>query len=187
MSALGSLSFVPTRAHTESHAFLAQAAVFTALVHILTHSKHLVCYTMCFRTNTGDKVACRCNYQGHSDGSVERGRPMRGRTHPEAGSQRNDSSQFDQLMHLYLDPSHSMDHADLLGQPRYDDDREHHMLNLVLYTVKHILTECPLTASLRESILHNASLNHIFSTKDGSASLALFLHHSQLLLQPLLP
>ena len=112
---------------------------------------------------------------------------MRGRTHPEAGSQRNDSGQFDRLMRLYLDPSHSVDRADLLGQPRYDDDREHHAHNLVLYTVKHILTECPLTASLRESILHNASLNRIFSTEDGGASLALFLHRSQLLLRPLPP
>ena len=67
-------------------------------------------YSMRFRPTAGDEIACPCNFsvgtttplRGHSDGSAVEGRPTRGRTATEAGSQRNAS--FEELQRRYEDP-----------------------------------------------------------------------------------
>ena len=57
----------------------------------------------------------------------------------------------------------------------------------IAHTVEHVLLECPLTASLRDSHLHHSGLHFIFGTEAGGVALTRFLHFSQLLQRPLPP
>ena len=152
-------------------------------------------YSMRFRPTAGDELACPCNFatdttatlsSRHLDGSAVEGRPMRGRTATEAGSQRNVS--FEELQRRYEDPLD--DGTDLSASAGYGEDGERPRSSdwgglLVYHTVKHVLTECPLTATLRTQLLRNMSLSAIFGTEDGGICLGCFLRASQYLLRPL--
>ena len=152
-------------------------------------------YSLRFRPTAGDEIACPCNFSidnaaldGHLDGSAAGGRPMRGRTTAEAGSQRNVS--YEELQRQYEDPLD--DGANLSAQAGYGEDGERPGSSdrgghLVHHTVKHVLLDCPLTAHARNDILHNSSLNWIFGTEEGGKALGLFLLHTQTLLRPLPP
>jgi Reverse transcriptase (RNA-dependent DNA polymerase)/Endonuclease-reverse transcriptase len=65
------------------------------------------------------------------------------------------------------------------------DGNDH--VRLITHTVKHVLTSCPLTATLRQEVLLNRGLPAIFGSEAGGYALCLFLHQSQLLLCPLPP
>ena len=152
-------------------------------------------YSLRFRPTAGDEIACPCNFfidnaalNRHLDGSAAGGRPTRGRTTTEAGGQRNVS--FEELQRQYEDPLD--DGADLSASAGYGEDGERPESSdrggrLVHYTVKHVLTECPLTAQARDEILQNSSLNWIFGTEEGGMALGLFLLRTQTLLRPLPP
>ena len=66
-----------------------------------------------------------------------------------------------------------------------DDGLGDHV-RLTTHTVKHVLTACLLTATLRQEVLLNWGLPSIFGSEAGGYALCLFLHLSQLL-RPLPP
>ena len=81
---------------------------------------------------------------------------------------------------------------DLSAQSSYGEDREcPKSLDwkgcLVYYTVKYILTKCPLIALACKDILYYSSLNWIFGTEEEGTTLGLFLLYTQTLLCPLPP
>ena len=152
-------------------------------------------YSLRFRPTAGDELACPCNFSTdnaylneHSDGPAVGGRPTRGRTTTAARNRRNVS--FEELQRRYEDPlDDGTNLSDLSG---YGEDGERPGSSdrggrLVYHTVKHVLTECPLTSQARDEILHNSSLNWIFGTEEGGKALGSFLLHTQTLLRPLPP
>ena len=111
---------------------------------------------------------------------------MRGRTDTEAGSQGNATGpilDFETLQSLYLNPTaFTEEHDDPPPLPRRD-----HLPHTHLYTLHHVLTSCPLTATYRSKFLRNCSVDELFRSELGAKRLCRFLHFSQTLLRPLPP
>ena len=143
-------------------------------------------YSLKFRASAGDEVRCPCNFSRHLDGSVVEGGPTRGRTATEAGSQRNtvgSALDYDALQCLFLDPAaFTEEQDDPPPLPRRDPSLHTH-----LYTLHHVLTACPLTATYRSKFLRNCSVEDLFRSELGAKRLCRFLHFSQNLLCPLPP
>ena len=157
---------------------------FSACMQLTTQHCFEAGYSLKFRASAGDEVRCPCNFPRHSDGSAVGSGPTRGRTDTEAGSQRNavgTTSDFDALQRLYLDPAaFSEEQSDL--PPRRDPPSYTH-----LYTLHHILTACPRTASYRTRFLRNCSVDDLFRSELRAKRLCRFLHFTQTLLRPLPP
>ena len=155
---------------------------FSAHIQLTTRHCFDANYSNCFRLNAGDEVRCPCNFSQHLDGSAVGGRPTRGRTTTEAGSQRNIRTMpldFDALQRQYLDPDD--DGIDTPPSITTSHARP------PLHTVHHVLTACPLTRALRTRFLHNMEVADLFRSELGSTRLCRFLHFLQELLCPLPP
>ena len=140
-------------------------------------------YSNRFRASAEDEVRCPCNFSQHLDGSAVGGGPMRGRTDTEAGSQGNAAGtrlDFEALQALYLNPSALLEDQ---GSPTPSQAPSH----THLYTLHHVLTSCPLTATFRSKFLRNCSVDELFRSELGAQRLCRFLHFSQTLLRPLPP
>jgi len=86
-------------------------------------------------------------------------------------------------MEIFLDPN---DDGKAQSQAGPDQDSPPPRNSQVVhYSACHILTSCPLTATLREEIFQGDSLHTLFHTIKGAIKLATFLLHSNSLLHPL--
>ena len=160
---------------------------FSAQMQLTTRHCFDANYSNQFRPNAGDEVRCPCNFSQHLDGSAVEGRPTRGRTTTEAGSQRNAerrSLDFDALQRLFLDPTALTEEQDAVDPPPRHRQPTH---TYHLYTLPHVIGTCSLTEAMRSRFLRNYSIDDMFRSELGSVSLGRFLHFLQALLRPLPP
>ena len=158
---------------------------FSAQMQLTTRHCFDANYSNRFRPNAGDEVRCPCNFSQHLDGSAVGGRPTRGRTTTEAGSQRNAEGgnlDFDTLQRLFLDLAALTEEQDDPPPRRCQPIHTYH-----LYTLPHVIGTCSLTEAMRSRFLRNCSIDNVFRSELGSVSLGRFLHFSQTLLRPLPP
>ena len=155
---------------------------FAACMQLATRHCFDAGYSLKFQTNAGDEVCCPCNFSQHLDGSAVSSGPMRGRTGTEAGSQGNAGGRtldFNTLQRQFLDPND--DGGDPVDSPL------HPPTTPTLYKYRHVLTDCPQTATQQQKFLRDSTIGEIFSLELGGARLCRFLHFMQALLRPLLP
>ena len=99
---------------------------------------------------------------------------------PQAGRNRDS---FSQLMEIFLEPNDDGE-AQLQAGPDRDSPPPRNS-RVVHHSARHVLTSCPLTATLREEIFQGDTLHTLFHTVKGAIKLATFLLRSNSLLRPL--